>query len=57
MGAKALIHSHPTDKGSKGGRRCRVCANQGAIIRKYGIMMCRQCFRERAPDIGFQKFN
>ena len=57
MGAKALIRSHPTDKGSKGGRRCRVCGNQGAIIRKYGIMICRQCFRERALDIGFQKFN
>jgi hypothetical protein len=30
-------------------------ANQLGIIRKYGIMMCRQCFRERAFDIGFQK--
>jgi small subunit ribosomal protein S29e len=57
MGAKALIHSHPKEKGSKGGRRCRVCANQCAIIRKYDIGMCRQCFRERATEIGFVKYN
>lgn len=32
-------------------------ANQGAIIRKYHLHMCRQCFRERAEDIGFVKVN
>ncbi len=26
------------------------------LIRKYGINMCRQCFREYAKDIGFVKF-
>jgi small subunit ribosomal protein S29e len=56
MGAKSLINSHPKHAmGSKGARRCRVCANQQAIIRKYHIDMCRQCFRERAEDIGFIK--
>ena len=30
-------------------------ANPSAIIRKYHIDMCRQCFRERALDIGFVK--
>lgn len=45
----------PRDFG-KGGRQCRVCANQGGIIRKYGINMCRQCFRERAIQIGFKKY-
>ena len=33
----------------------RCTANQGAIIRKYHLHMCRQCFRERAEDIGFVK--
>jgi small subunit ribosomal protein S29e len=56
VGGKALIHSHPKEK-AKGGRRCRVCANQCGIIRKYGIDTCRQCFRERAIDIGFVKYN
>ena len=30
-------------------------ANPHAIIRKYHLDMCRQCFRERALDIGFKK--
>ena len=33
----------------------RVCGNQWGIIRKYGINICRQCFREYAKDMGFQK--
>lgn len=33
----------------------RVCGNQGGIIRKYGMDICRQCFREKAADIGFTK--
>ncbi|EER14237.1 40S ribosomal protein S29, putative [Perkinsus marinus ATCC 50983] len=38
-----------------GSRQCRVCSNQHGLIRKYGLMMCRQCFREKANDIGFHK--
>jgi hypothetical protein len=33
----------------------RVCANQWGIIRKYGLNICRQCFREYAKDMGFKK--
>lgn len=33
----------------------RVCGNQWGIIRKYGLDMCRQCFREYAKDMGFKK--
>jgi len=33
----------------------RVCENQWAIIRKYNLNICRQCFREYAKDIGFVK--
>lgn len=32
-----------------------ITANPSAIIRKYHLDMCRQCFRERAIDIGFVK--
>jgi small subunit ribosomal protein S29e len=32
-----------------------VCNNTHAVIRKYGLMVCRQCFREYAKDIGFIK--
>ena len=37
--------------------RSRVCENQWAIIRKYDLNICRQCFREYAKDIGFVKNN
>lgn len=58
MGGKGLINSRPKPfYGSRGGRRCRVCANPHGIIRKYHLDMCRQCFRERALDIGFMKVN
>ena len=33
----------------------RVCSNGHGLIRKYGLNICRQCFREYAPDIGFKK--
>ena len=29
--------------------------NQKGMIRKYHLNMCRQCFRERAVNIGFIK--
>ncbi len=35
--------------------RSRVCSNQGGIIRKYNLNVCRQCFREYSSDIGFVK--
>ena len=33
----------------------RVCNNTHGLIRKYGLMICRRCFREYAVDIGFKK--
>ena len=33
----------------------RVCANKHGLIRKYGLHMCRRCFRENAAEIGFLK--
>ena len=38
-------------------RRCRRCGRFGAHIRKYGLTLCRHCFREIATDIGFKKYN
>eukprot|EP00931_Biecheleriopsis_adriatica_P020456 TRINITY_DN1366_c0_g1_i1.p2 TRINITY_DN1366_c0_g1~~TRINITY_DN1366_c0_g1_i1.p2 ORF type:complete len:177 (+),score=62.36 TRINITY_DN1366_c0_g1_i1:85-615(+) len=44
--------------GSKGLRSSRMSGRPGgmALIRKYGIMMKRQEFREKANEIGFQKY-
>lgn len=33
----------------------RICGNRHGLIRKYGLHTCRQCFRENASYIGFQK--
>ncbi|KAK8865802.1 40S ribosomal protein S29 [Kwoniella newhampshirensis] len=41
----------------KGSRQCRVCAHQAGLIRKWGLDMCRQCFREKSAAIGFVKNN
>merc|ERR1712093_321942 len=44
--------------GSKGARASRMSGRLGGmgLIRKYGILMKRQEFREKAPEIGFVKY-
>mmetsp|Transcript_31575 Transcript_31575/g.69135 ORF Transcript_31575/g.69135 Transcript_31575/m.69135 type:complete len:171 (-) Transcript_31575:81-593(-) len=44
--------------GSKGDRTSRMSKRRGGmgLIRKYGIMMKRQEFREKAEEIGFRKY-
>ena len=34
---------------------CRVTNNANGVIRKYGLLMTRRCFREQAKHIGFKK--
>ncbi|RLF17603.1 MAG: 30S ribosomal protein S14 [Thermoprotei archaeon] len=43
-------------KFGKGALRCRICGTHEAIIRKYGLNICRRCFREVATKIGFKKY-
>ncbi|NOZ81228.1 MAG: 30S ribosomal protein S14 [DPANN group archaeon] len=38
-------------------KRCRRCGRIRAHISKYGIHLCRQCFREIAPELGFKKYD
>ena len=40
----------------KGIRKCRRCGSSKGIIRKYGLYICRRCFREIAEDLGFRKY-
>jgi small subunit ribosomal protein S29e len=53
-----LYASHPKGYG-KGSRACRVTGRPGGmgLIRKYGINMKRQVFRERAIEMGWMKYN
>lgn len=44
-----------TKKKMDGWMNSRVCAHQAGLIRKYGLNICRQCFREKSADIGFVK--
>ncbi|KAK4391886.1 40S ribosomal protein S29 [Sesamum angolense] len=54
MGHSNIWNSHPKNYGP-GSRTCRVCGNPHGMIRKYGLMCCRQCFRSNAKEIGFIK--
>lgn len=54
MSFESVWYSHPRGYG-KGARGCRVCTHKAGLIRKYGLNICRQCFREKSTDIGFVK--
>ena len=43
-------------KFGRGANACKRCGRQQALIRKYDIYLCRQCFREIAHEMGFAKF-
>jgi len=41
----------------KNTKSCRRCGRKGAHIDKYGLDLCRQCFRETATKIGFKQYS
>jgi len=42
-------------KGVYGG--CRRCGQKRSLVRRYGLRLCRHCFRESARDLGFKKYS
>jgi len=38
-------------------KKCTRCGRVGGHIKKYGLNLCRQCFREIATKIGFKKYS
>lgn len=56
---KYIKHNAPKKERKYGisQRKCRRCGRIGGHIRKYGLDLCRQCFREIAPELGFKKYN
>ncbi len=36
---------------------CRRCGRKQGLVGKYDIWLCRQCFREIARDMGFEKYS
>jgi small subunit ribosomal protein S14 len=37
--------------------KCRTCGRTGSHISKYGIHLCRHCFRDNALKLGFKKYS
>lgn len=44
-------------KHGENAKKCQRCGRTGAHISKYGLKLCRQCFRETASDLGFKKYS
>jgi len=38
-------------------KKCIRCGRTGGHIGKYGLNLCRHCFREVALSLGFKKFS
>ena len=38
-------------------KKCKNCGRVGAHISSYALNLCRQCFRDMAPGLGFKKFS
>lgn len=55
---KYLKHNAPKErKSGRSIKRCMRCGRMGGHISKYGLKLCRQCFREIAQKIGFKKYS
>ena len=50
-----LYNLHPKSNG-KDSRRCKCCDIGKGVIVKYGLVVCRKCFREKANLLGFYKY-
>jgi len=56
--AKYKKHNSPKERSCGKSRiKCKRCGRPGAHIAKYGLGLCRHCFREIAVSIGFKKYS
>jgi len=55
---RAIRHNAPKPrKFGQGLTRCIRCGSRRGHISKYGLNICRRCFREVAKDLGFKKLS
>jgi small subunit ribosomal protein S14 len=55
---KFMKHNAPKErKNGRSTKKCRRCGRIRGHIKKYGLDLCRQCFREIATKLGFKKYN
>ena len=38
-------------------KHCTRCGKNDSLVKKYGLLLCRQCFRETATALGFKKYS
>ena len=36
---------------------CVLCDRKRGLVRRYGLNLCRQCFRDKAMELGFKKYD
>ena len=55
---KYIKHCKPKERKSGiAATKCENCGRYGAIIKQHGLNLCRQCFREMAVNLGFNKYS
>ncbi len=55
---KYLKHNKPRDRPTgRTKKSCGRCGRYGAHVSKYGLQLCRACFRDTATQIGFKKYS
>ncbi|MBT3303769.1 30S ribosomal protein S14 [Candidatus Woesearchaeota archaeon] len=55
---KYIKHNSPKDRSCGISlKKCVKCNRTRAHISKYGLHLCRQCFRDHAEDIGFKQYS
>ena len=56
--AKYLKYNVPNErKFGAATKRCQNCGNTHAHVGKYGIKLCRKCFRDYAVELGFKQYS
>ncbi len=38
-------------------KTCNMCGTHKGVVSKYGLHICRRCFKDNAPGIGFRKYD
>ena len=54
---RMMKHNAPKKrKYARANNVCVRCGSHEGFIHKYGLNLCRKCFREVAKDLGFKKY-
>ncbi len=38
-------------------KSCKICGSHKGVVSKYGLNICRRCFKDNALKIGFRKYD